>query len=304
MPRTKEFYELSNGEKLICGYEYTYYGPPTPPSETYTHMIIKYDECGNLDSSYGNNGRFKSDNFVSELRISTKDFLLLNDESLLMCGHNFNIYYSDSLNNEYVYTYGPIFLYKITPAGISDPNFITDDIESYFNVVSWTFNTCAEFILTEELNDGKIFCAGSYTEYSDNGIILTKFNSNGSFDSTYHGNGILKIPLNMNGLKILETHRIESDQLLFIGRVDGNYLVSFITNNDGALDLSYGQSGYAIDSSTTLNSFDIFNSKIITEFKNNKLYVGYNDIVTNSSGFVISRENSNNGTGFNVWIKW
>ncbi len=146
----------------------------------------------------------------------------------------------------------------------------------------------ARFLTAELLIDNKILCIGSYKDSSGNGILFSEFNQDGSFDDTYFSSGILKAPLDIDGVKILDIFRSASDKLIFVGQNDDSYLISFATNNEGIVDESYGVNGMANDSSTTFDNYGFFETAP-SIINNNKLYIGYKNDLDFNNGFAINR---------------
>ncbi|MCB0455970.1 MAG: T9SS type A sorting domain-containing protein [Aequorivita sp.] len=268
-PYPSNFYNLENGKLLVCGLEYSYLGPPIPPpSATFSHVVVRYNECGQIDSTYGVNGRFTVDEPELEGLTYPKSFILRADQSVLMAGYGYKFYNSN-------YTFGPL-LNKITPEGFSDPNFIVQDLTNYFDSISSVYETNAKFTLIEEDEDGKIFCVGSYLENGELGILLAKFNSDGSFDNSYFNNGILREPLQDNSIEIISSHRIAENQLLFVGQNEMGMTTTFVTNDEGEIDTSYGVNGFRVDNFIHSADNNIVQSAVVNE----KLYLysrGFND---------------------------
>lgn len=232
--RTMELYQLSNKKYIVCGRRYEYF--PTG-AELAGYGIVRFTECGQVDSSYGVNGQFQSSVATGDsIVLFPHAFELLQDESILMAG---------TKNTHLPVFHSRPLLLKVLPNGKPDPNFSIPDFNQHFNPL--ITNSIASFYTVHSLSDGKIMCTGHYQEGDEIGLLFARLNSNGSLDSTFHATGFLRRPLPITGPYLYVTSAID----LKDGRVqfiswDVSSTIILATNYDGLPDSSFGQNGMAI----------------------------------------------------------
>jgi len=233
-----ELYKLNDAKFLACGNELLF------PIPSPYNSIIKFSECGKIDSSYGVNGRFEYDYDYFEGSIEAIAYFLNEDGSLLMAGEAIK-----DINNT---TYRSQVLIKINSLGILDSNFILNDISMLFDSFGSPSGTSA-FTFVEELIDGKILCAGKYESANEAGIIISRFNANGSIDSSFHEIGFILIPNDSIDFRLSSSHRIDDNKIIFVGTNQNYNLVTLRVNATGIVDSSYGLNGFVIDTSSMVN---------------------------------------------------
>ena len=134
--------------------------------------ISSYDQEGKLDTTFGKNGIWISDDFTYEKYFSsTWNPLKITDQNeMFLLRHSF----SDQR------------VYKVKATGISDTNFGQNGV-----IIDTTISQrrLYKFLLDDDNNTYLL-------KYYNSEILLTRFNSNGLLDSTYGVNGNILIPLN------------------------------------------------------------------------------------------------------------
>jgi uncharacterized delta-60 repeat protein len=256
-----ELYKLNDGNYLACGNEHSYLPPPAFGNPITS--VIKFTECGRIDSSYGVFGRFENNYEYFEGNIEAIDFFVNDDGSLFIAGETVK-----AINNN---TYRSQVLIKIDSSGSIDPNFILNDISIFFN--SFDLNIASSgFTFVEVLSDEKILCAGKFESSNTKGVMLARFNSNGSLDSAFNSIGYVLIPNNSIDFSLSTTHRVAENRILFVGSNQNQELVTLRVNDTGLIDSTYGLNGFYIDTSSTVNGrySKIDNDKlvIVSKFDN------------------------------------
>ena len=102
--------------------------------------------------------------------------------------------------------------------------------------------------------DGKLLVGGRYTDDTTIGALLIRYNANGSLDTTFGVNGVVKIPFTDNYVEdvreFLTISLFSDNKILVSGTSDQRFLNSVITyskllkfNTNGTLDTSFGVNG-------------------------------------------------------------
>ncbi|MEM1219943.1 MAG: delta-60 repeat domain-containing protein, partial [Bacteroidota bacterium] len=208
-----------DGKLLIAGY--------TDNGSDLDLFVARLLEDGQLDLSFGNQGIFTYD-FNGE-----DDYV-----KGLALGPNGTIYFAATTS---ISGQKDPLIGKLTSYGSFDPAFGASGIV-------W-FNPSTESEEVEALvigHDGSLFVCGQ-TKLGDarNGFVL-KTQADGSYDSSFGTNGFLE--LNYPGDDRLEDILLASDGSLFLaGTREGyNQMVVVKLNNQGLLDGTFGQSGFAV----------------------------------------------------------
>lgn len=88
------------------------------------------------------------------------------------------------------------------------------------------------------LNDGKFLVAGTD---GNNDLLLMRFNSDGSFDTSFDGDG--KVITDLGGIETATSVTVQNDgKILLAGTSDGNFAL-LRYNTDGSLDNSFNANG-------------------------------------------------------------
>jgi uncharacterized delta-60 repeat protein len=268
-----ELYKLEDDKFLACGNEHSFLPPPASGSPI--NSIIKFTECGTVDSSYGINGRFENNYEFFEGNIEGMDFYLNSDGSLFLAGETIK-----NINN---ISYRSQALLKIDSSGILDSNFILNDISMLFNSME-TNNGSSAFCFVEVLSDDKIICAGKYQFLNDAGLLIARFNSSGLLDSSYHSTGFILIPNESIDFRLSKAHRVAENKILFVGTNQDQVLVTCRVNDNGMIDSTYGINGFVVDTSSMINDR-------YSKIDDNNLVIAskFNDGLSNSEPINIKR---------------
>ncbi|MBI4834696.1 MAG: hypothetical protein HY811_07770 [Planctomycetes bacterium] len=153
-----------DGKLLLAGYNDT----------SYVTALARYTVTGTLDTTCGINGAITTAAGANNDE-RAYDIALQSDGKILLCG------YTSNLNNDY---FG--FILRYDANGALDSSFGTN------GVVTQTIATYKEigyYGMSLQAN-GKIVVAG----YIGNGIILARYNTNGTIDTGFGVDGIIIVP--------------------------------------------------------------------------------------------------------------
>jgi uncharacterized delta-60 repeat protein len=262
--RNIELFNSNSGEYHIVGLDLVDYGPPVFYVEDY--FILGFDNCGNIDSNYGSNGKFSLQEFLAQSQNYTNMFHIESygnsSEGDILFSGTLPVYYpsiSLSLNSP--------LLIKVLPHGNVDTNYFYQDISQFFDSLS--NRNEASYNYAEVLDDDKILCIGQYSEEVEEGILVCKYQPNGNLDSTFNSIGFKKI--NFGNLKFAELDVLKSNENEYViaaSHIDSLYPILIKINDEGELVESFGSNGVFAD---TVNLF--FGNKLL-ELQSDKILLG------------------------------
>ncbi len=223
-----------DGKILACGTNTT-----TTGQYSYDYMILRYNEDGTLDNTFGNNGRVFVD-FGIEHRNVAYDIHEQSDGKIIVNG---NFQYSIGNSNP-LYKIG---VCRFLPNGSLDNTFGSNGINSTdANVIS------VDGFYSKIDSNGKLVISG-YREIDNSGYsqaFLLRFNTDGLLDPTFGNAGVapLDVPLLDSGFRSVV---IANDGSLYAcgtstdssQNSDWNFLIAKFLPS-GALDTSYAINGY------------------------------------------------------------
>lgn len=257
---------LLNDHKFIC------YG---------AKKIVRFNENGTIDNSFGLNGEFQIPSTPAGQYFGINNVQLI-DGNFYLSG---SIWYSN--NNTY-----DAFLIKLTFNGTIDTTFGSNGCITYHINENEIFNQIA---IT---SDSKIIAVGIKRTYDSQKLFITRFNANGSIDTTFQNNGYKEIyvfPIATE--EIQNMSKIENNKFIIActGKMDVNSPYKHIAlvklDTDGNFDLTFNTSGTYI--STNYNThFD----KV--KFFDNKIYYAGTYNTYNAILYKIDLLNLNAQTGF------
>ncbi len=206
-----------------------------------SHTLIRFDADGGLDTSFGANGSVTT---LIEGAAKTSALALLPNGRIIIAGNGWNG------------TVGGFSLARYNADGSLDASFgsqgaVNTDIDPVF--------FAAHSLALQ--SDGKILAAGS----SNSGkFVLSRYNTNGSLDTTFGNSGILTTNLgNSYSLILVRTLVLQPDGKIVVtaasydqtpcpgqptgticnANPDNNFLALLRYNTDGSLDPTFGTSG-------------------------------------------------------------
>lgn len=217
----------NNGNILLAGYAGFQNGTSREDP-----VVARLLPNGDPDPTFGTSG------FV-HLDMVTLDhgFLAvasLPDNSILAAG------FQDSLSGN-----GAYLLCKFTPGGALDSSFATN------GVFTWSQGVAnSEFHEIRTLPNGKILLTGTYQDNNnssnDKRAVIIQLMSDGTFDSTFGGNGIAAVSYpNSRSHKVAGLMIDSQNNLLLTGRMTVQGARTFVAKftDDGQPDMSFGDQG-------------------------------------------------------------
>ena len=196
-----------------------------------------------LDPDFGVGGKVLSSPDGSEL-MSGGEIALQQDGKIVMVGNK-----RQASNGAYI----GMVVARYNSDGTLDATF---DGDGWTTV---TFNAASERAVAVGVQaDGKILLGGGIVNYNPdnspiNEFVVVRFNSDGSIDTTFDGDGKLKIDFilspyqeYMTLLKIREDGKIVVAGTAVLGGVHDRFVLARI-NPDGSLDSSFGSGGILVD---------------------------------------------------------
>jgi uncharacterized delta-60 repeat protein len=204
---------------------------------SYNFALSRYNSDGSLDSSFGTNGKVTTDFNGSD--DSASSIALQSDSKIIVAGSTFTSFgnFTSALDG---YDFA---LSRYNSDGSLDTTFgnngkVMTDFGSNDGGKSVTLQS-----------DGKIIVAGSAGFYSNSNanFALSRYNSDGSLDTTFGTNG--KVTTDFNGsIDIGQSVKVQSDGKVIVSGTTlnsfGNYDFALSRyNTDGSLDTTFGTNG-------------------------------------------------------------
>lgn len=220
--------------------------------------LVRYNSNGSLDSSFSNDGIVKMDLGGTE---SIESLIIQSDGKILVSGNSYNV---DNKQN--------IFLARFNGDGSVDKSFANDG----FLITNFGTNYSSVSDIDVQ-PDGRIVLAGR----SDKEIVLVRYNSNGSIDSTFNDSDNENASTLNNSLVIYEENNFSPTLLdTSVALYDAD--LAKLNNGIG----NYNQSSITLSRQGGANSDDIFFASGNLSFVGSRavlsgIHVG---TVTNQSG--------------------
>lgn len=199
-----------------------YYNPMEP---TYSYELLRYDTTGNLDVSFGNNGKRAIAFYPESIAIQPDGKIVVGGDAAGI-GNN-NGYLMSRFHND----------------GSLDTTFSGDGTQF---ISFGTHNLGRTNVLLQP--DGKLILTGTATTPEESGgslhIGIARFNPNGSPDNSFGDGGIVKTLI--DGGCIAYTSFLQPDgKIVVAGKSFGGNInfTSVRYESNGAIDMSYGTNG-------------------------------------------------------------
>lgn len=251
-------------------------GKMTLETYDYQYLVIRYDEDGTVDESFGENGICAIDAGLEESY--NKLCLSINeDDEIYFAGQ------TEDLNC--------IILAKINTDGILVESFGTNGVASL----------CGSALITNNIilqPDGKIVLTGFFANDEQYKFGMTRFNSDGSLDTDFGVNGIVESYFGPEDDLTVSSQCYCSDicsngKIILAGTtVDTSHVYSLTVaryNTDGSLDNSFALNGVKLFTLGNAQFWDLYNLKI--DENDNLIYSGHTG---NENSFeFVGRLNSN-----------
>lgn len=221
-----------------------------------TFALLRLKSNGTLDSTFGTNGKVttaigsKDDNILS--------MSLQNDGKIVAAG------YSDNGNNL------DFAVARYDVSGNLDATFDTD------GKVTTSLGSGADVAYGVVIqNDGKIVLGGHSFQSTNQDFALVRYNSNGSLDNTFDGDGKVTTAINGTHNEYAFSLDINSAGKLILAGYSANTYVDFVLtqyDNTGALDVSFGNNGIVYTDFGTLTDYAQATTVLVQS--NDKILVG------------------------------
>lgn len=236
-------------------------------------LIVKYNNNGVLDVSFGSNGFVTSD-FVSVDQATC--FAIDSSNNIIMAGHTNNGFFSDQ----------DLVIAKYKHNGELDLSFGSDGKK----IIDFaTTDAYTNDLLIDSNNNiiiGGYIVTSIMPEFKSN-FSLAKLNSNGELDANFGTNGLVSKTIRDEN-KINSIVLDKNNKIIIAGEIkstNGNYdIVLLRYDNNGVLDTTFGSNGYIF---TDINNKDDLASSIVLD-SNNRIIVAGNT-VNETIDFVLLR---------------
>ncbi|MGL2962545.1 T9SS type A sorting domain-containing protein [Flavobacterium sp. RSB2_4_14] len=197
-------------------------------------LCIKgFSQAGTVDSSFATNGIVLT-NYSPAIFIPDASVIQQDGNVVLMGGYEFV--------SSGIYRIG---MSRHKTDGSIDTNFGTNGFV-ILNVNNFTFG---ESITLQP--DGRIVVAGYIqTSATSVNLLVIRFNTNGSLDTTFGNSGIVLVNNNMHAKSV----KIQSDNKIVVGGYCGNAFAVARLNSDGSIDEDFGFNGL-VTTTVVLNSY-------------------------------------------------
>lgn len=240
----------------------------------YDFALVRYNSNGSLDAGFGDAGVVATDfNTSNEYGYSV---VVQPDGKILVAGTS--LY--DNTGNYFA-------LVRYNTDGSYDTSFDGNGVLITFFTSSVDDSAYAMTLQT----DGKILAAGYNYINNDYSFALVRYNTDGSLDTSFDGDGMVTthFSLNEGGYAIT----LQSDgKILVAGNSDNGTNVDFALvryNTDGSLDTSFSGDGIV---TTDFASSDDYGNSIVLQADGKVLVAGYT-YANNDYSFALARYNTN-----------
>ena len=239
---TEAIYEIglqSNG-KIIANLTY---GLPDLLTERSNSVLIRYNQNGTIDSSFGSNGKYYfNNNAYQENKCYFK--VLSNDKIVAL-------YINGTTNEE-------VFLTRLNSNGTLDTSFGLNGIVNLSTIQS-VFDIEPDCLFVQP--DNKILVGGEARFGNNYDGLVVRFNENGQVDTTFGNNGLVTIDTNnLPNTAVFEyflSISFQTDGKILLGgsRTGLNQTIADIydfllvrLNQDGSIDQGFGSNGVVVTS--------------------------------------------------------
>ena len=245
-----------DGKILVGGYlepEWTEYSDCFD-SKFYQLFVARLNSNGSVDTSFGTNGFFIVDHSTGTGATVITDLVILNSGKIMASGWQYDTKFRG-------------FIYQLNSNGTLDTHFGSGGLADTTSLTdinaSLGFGFETDFVHTVVQSDGKLVIAirGGFSSTLKTKIILVRFNSTGTIDTSFNGVGYIGIDPNGTftvaglGVTMLQSGKILTSWGCYpSGAVETQVCLSRV-NSDGTLDTSFGTSGSTTITSTTTNVF-------------------------------------------------
>ena len=234
--------------------------------------LFSYGQPGSLDPTFGTAG-ITTTSFGATSAVS-KSMAIQTDGKIVMAGYHFN---------------GSIETFALARYNTNGSLDNTFDGDGRLTTVVGTSNSRANSIAIQP--DGKIVVAG-VARNSNNDFALARYNTNGSLDVTFDGDGIVTTAIGTsadeaNSIVIQTDGKIVVAGSSFIGGSTWDFALARY-NTDGSLDITFDGDGKL---TTAIGTSDDFAYSIVLQ-TDGKIVVGGNSDIGGNLDFSLARYNT------------
>jgi len=178
--------------------------------------VVSYNKDGSLDTGFDGDGKVTTD--IGSFSDDAQSAKLQADDKILVAGTSWN-----GINSDFA-------LVRYNPDGSLDASFGSDGkVTTDFGAA----NDSSSFVTVQA--DGKIIMAGS----SNGDFALARYNSDGSLDASFSGDGKVTTELGFSESNLSVT--VQTDNKIVVsGSSDGDFALARY-NPDGSLDTTFGK---------------------------------------------------------------
>jgi len=237
--------------------------------------LLRTDQNGQLDTSFGTDGRVVDDlNGTGGVVNRIKQ---LNDGNILAVGNKNN---------------GTLFVHKYSSRGDLIVSFDTIPGEAYG---------------IEVHTDNKILIAGAVVKDSKYHLLIARYHPDGTLDQTFGTDGmVIKAVYNISPVWLKNTHlydiKLYYNKILAVGTADKEQFIAIRLSMDGSADQEFGVDGL-LQEDSPLEGHDI-SIKSIYMLQDGRFMIGGSDREVNYGNFkmYVSRYTSDNITPHNIFL--
>ena len=190
--------------------------------------LVRYNNDGSLDTSFDTDGILVTDMGGNDV---ARSVTIDADGKIVVAGYRYT-------GSQY-----DIAVARYNSNGTLDSSFDGDGKVT----TSWGNNEFAYSVAIQD--DGKIVVAGTRAYYSGGtsyNFALVRYNSNGSLDTSFDGDGILVTDVLPGGIDVARSVAIQADGKIVVAGYAGNDLALVRYNTNGTLDTSFSGDGKLI----------------------------------------------------------
>jgi len=211
----------SNGKIVVVGYSYN--------GSNNDFALVRYNTDGSLDTSFDTDGIVNTDFGSSVFNASIRSTAIQSDGKIVVAGTGDN-----GTENDFV-------LARYNTDGTLDGNFGG-------GIVITPVDSWAQAYAVAIQDDGKIVAAGKSNNGGDYDIAVVRYNSDGTLDTTFGGDGIVTTQIGGGGdQEQANVIAIDSNgKILVAGKHNNGSKDNFVLvryNDDGTLDSSFDEDG-------------------------------------------------------------
>ncbi len=259
----------SDGKILVEGYSYTY----TNTDAKSAFVIARYNANGSLDKTFDGDGKLTG--FLRQGYTIYNSMAVQTDGKVVVAGYAWN-----GSNNDFA-------MARYNTDGSLDNTFSSDGKQT----TSFGANDYANSVVIQ--NDGKIVAAG-YTISDNSSFALARYNTDGSLDNTFSGDGKQTTRFSPSSDNFANSVALQSNGKIIVagytntGAGSNNDIAVARYNSNGSLDNTFSSDG---KQTTDISSSDDFGNSVAIQ-TNGKIVVAGRTWNGTNSDFALVRYNN------------